>query len=141
MSGQNESLIIDVRQSLPWHKRYFSNTSTVALWVCWLLLWQPIMNAVGLLDTQSDGLVDRIMHAFYGVLEHGCIALAISAVMLWLWSRYVPAKAITQYPEKSVQDYAAAFHLSEQEIQTARQHKNVTVFHDEKGRITKIQSN
>ncbi len=137
---KNESLIIDVRHQLSWQKRYFSTTTTFILWGCWLLLWQPVMNDLGVLQTQSDPLVEQILHAFWGVLEHGFIAILICAVMLWLWSNFIPAQTVRHSKVKIMQDYATEFQLDKAQIQLARQQKIVTVYHDQSGRISNIKS-
>ena len=36
-----ESLIIDLRKQLPWHRRYFSTTMTAMLWAFWVDGWRP----------------------------------------------------------------------------------------------------
>ena len=140
LTDANESMIIDIRDQLPWQKRYFSNSTTLLLWGCWLLLWQPVMNQLGLLDTQSDRLVDKILHAFMSIIEHGFIAILVCAVMLWLWSNFIPATTAKHSQVKPLADYAKAFDIAENEIQTARQQKVVTVHHDASGRIVRIES-
>ena len=40
---KTNSLIIDLRRQLPWHKRYVSTTSTAMMWGGWLLLWRPFV--------------------------------------------------------------------------------------------------
>jgi poly-beta-1,6-N-acetyl-D-glucosamine biosynthesis protein PgaD len=140
LTDANESMIIDIRDQLPWQKRYFSNSTTLLLWGCWLLLWQPVMNQLGLLDTQSDRLVDKILHAFMSIIEHGFIAILVCAVMLWLWSHFIPAKTAKHSQVKQLSDYAKEFHVAETEIQIARQQKVVTVHHDASGHIVRIES-
>ena len=51
------SLIIDVRRQLPWHKRYFSTTTTAMMWAGWLLLWRPFILVWVLIELQK-----RILH-------------------------------------------------------------------------------
>ena len=136
---KNESLIIDVRHQLPWQKRYFSTTTTLILWGCWLLLWQPVMNELGVLQTQSDRLVAQILDAFWRILEHGFIAILICAVMLWLWSNFIPAQTAKHSKVKTMQEYASKFQLDQAQIHTARQQKVLTVYHDQSGKIVKIQ--
>lgn len=131
--------IIDVRHQLPWKKRYISNTTTFLLWGAWLVLWQPIMNEMGLLETQSDRLVDQILNAFFRILEHGFVALLICAVMLWLWSRFIPAKTAIHSEKFDLDDYSDAFHISSNDLQRARQQKIVMVHHDQFGKILKIE--
>ncbi len=135
------SMIIDVRDQLPRHKRFFTTSTTLLLWGCWLLLWQPVMNQLGLLDTQSDRLVDKVLHAFFSIIEHGFIAILVCAVMLWLWSHFIPANTVKHTTVKPLAEYAQEFAVTESEIQQARQQKVVTVHHDASGKIIGIESN
>lgn len=137
---KDDSLIIDVRGQLPWQKRCFSNTTTLLMWVCWLFLWQPVMNDIGVLNTQSDRLVDQIINAFFNILEHGFVALLICSVMLWIWSHYIPSKTAKVIEAKTMHDYATEFGVDEMQIETARHQKIVTVYHDQSGKIVDIHS-
>ena len=74
------SLIIDVRHQLPWHKRYFSTTTTAMMWAGWLLLWRPFILVWVLIELQKTHLAQRLMAAFSQGLEHGITALFMCAV-------------------------------------------------------------
>ena len=134
-----QSIIIDVRRQLPWHQRYLSNTSTVLLWGVWLLLWQPLMVSLGFGQYVNDHLVDQILHVFFGVLENGFIAILACALMLWLWSNFIPAKSVKYTQVQGVKDYAESFQVSAEQIHRSRQQKIVTVHHDEHGRIVRVE--
>ena len=133
------NLIIDLRQQLPWHKRYLSNTSTAMLWAVWLLLWRPLLLLLGIIGIQKPHIVNNIMSAFTLILQHGLIALMVCALSLLLWNRFIPAKTPQQAQQKLLTDYADHFALNAQEIESGRQQKVSTVVHDENGKIISIQ--
>ncbi|QOW45280.1 MULTISPECIES: poly-beta-1,6-N-acetyl-D-glucosamine biosynthesis protein PgaD [Acinetobacter] len=132
-------LIIDLRQQLPWHKRYLSNTSTAMLWAVWLFLWRPLLLLLGVIGIQKPHFVHNIMAAFSVILQHGLIALMVCALSLLLWNRFIPAKTPQQAKQKSLSDYAEHFALKGQDIEVGRQQKVTTVHHDVNGNIISIQ--
>ena len=135
-----QSVIIDIRHQLPWQKRYLTNTSTLMLWGAWLLLWQPLMISLGILNQHSDrNLVDQILRVFFGVLENGFIAILACALMLWLWSNFIPAKSVKYAQVKGIKDYAAHFELPAEQIHASRMNKVLTVHHNASGQIVKIE--
>jgi poly-beta-1,6-N-acetyl-D-glucosamine biosynthesis protein PgaD len=85
------SLIIDVRRQLPWHKRYFSTTTTAMMWAGWLLLWRPFILVWVLVELQKTHIAQRLMAAFSQGLEHGVTALFMCAIALLLWG-LLPSK-------------------------------------------------
>ena len=109
------------------------------LWAGWLLLWQPLMISLGVFDQHNHQLVNQIMHVFWSVLENGFVAIMACALMLWLWSNFIPAKSIKYVQVKGITDYAAHFELSAEQIHRSRQQKIVTVHHDESGQIIRIE--
>lgn len=133
-----QSIIIDIRHQLPWQQRYLSNTSTVLLWMGWLLLWQPLMISLGMFDHYNHYLVDQIMRVFWSVLENGFVAILACALMLWLWSNFIPAQSVKYAQVKGITDYAESFDLSAEQIHRSRQQNIITVHHDETGRIVRI---
>lgn len=133
-----QSIIIDIRHQLSWQQRCLSNTSTVFLWVAWLLLWQPLMVSLGVLDEHNHNVVIQIANVILGVLENGFVAILVCALMLWLWSNFIPAQSVKYTQIKGITDYAKAFAIPADIIHRSRQNKVVTVHHDEFGRITLI---
>ncbi|MCH7297249.1 poly-beta-1,6-N-acetyl-D-glucosamine biosynthesis protein PgaD [Acinetobacter higginsii] len=135
-----DSLIIDVRRQLPWHKRYFSTTTTAMMWAGWLLLWRPFILVWVLVELQKTHIAQRLMSAFGDGIEHGVTALFMCAVALLLWS-LLPAKRVHKKHavEKTLPDYARYFELAEQEIQIGRQQKVSIVHHDENGKIVRVE--
>ncbi|AMW79529.1 hypothetical protein AMD27_11945 [Acinetobacter sp. TGL-Y2] len=135
-----QSIIIDIRHQLPWQKRYLTNTSTFMLWGAWLLLWEPLMMCLGILDQHHDhDLVDQILRVFFRVLENGFIAILACALMLWLWSNFIPATSVKYAQVKGIQDYASHFNLPAEQIHGSRVKKVVTVHHNASGQIVKIE--
>lgn len=135
---KSNSLIIDVRHQLPWHRRYASNTSTMVMWGVWLLLWRPFILVWALIELEKSHLIHEVFHALSLGLEHALTSLAACAIALLLWSNYVPAKSIRNLKEKDLTDYARYFELDESNIHHGRTQKISTVHHDETGRITHI---
>ncbi|ENW78610.1 poly-beta-1,6-N-acetyl-D-glucosamine biosynthesis protein PgaD [Acinetobacter sp. ANC 3929] len=135
-----DSLIIDVRRQLPWHKRYFSTTTTAMMWAGWLLLWRPFILVWVLVELQKTHIAQRLMSAFSDGIEHGVTALFMCAVALLLWG-LLPAKRVHKKHavEKTLPDYARYFELPEQEIQVGRQQKVSIVHHDENGKIIRVE--
>lgn len=134
------SVIIDIRHQLPWQKRYLTNTSTFMLWGAWLLLWQPLMISLGVLDHHHNhDLLDQIMLVFFGILEHGFIAILTCALMLWLWTNFIPAKSAKYRKLKVIDDYAAHFELTAEQIRSSQHKKIVMVHHNASGQIIKVE--
>lgn len=134
-----QSVIIDIRDQLPWQQRCLGTTTTVLLWGGWLLLWQPLMISLGVFDHNNHYLVNQIMQVFWSVLENGFVAILTCALMLWLWSHFIPAKSVKYTQVKSIADYADHFEISAEQIHRSRQQKVVTVHHDDEGRIIRIE--
>ncbi|MDF2418783.1 poly-beta-1,6-N-acetyl-D-glucosamine biosynthesis protein PgaD [Acinetobacter beijerinckii] len=134
------SLIIDLRRQLPWHKRYFSTTTTAMMWAGWLLLWRPFILVWVLIELQKTHIAQRLMAAFSDGIERGVVALFMCAIALLLWG-LLPAKRLHKKHaiEKTLPEYARYFELSEQEIQTGRQQKVSIVHHDENGKIIRVE--
>lgn len=136
---KTESVIIDIRHQIPWQKRYLSNTGTLLLWGFWILLWQPIAMALGWVEVRQQRLVDQVIVTFFSVVEHGLIMIVLSAFFLWIWSHCIPSKSMKMLPNHTVQDYARHYQIEVQSIDHARQQKVVTVYHDESGKIQRIE--
>lgn len=132
------SLIIDLRDRLPWHRRYMSNTTTAILWGCWLLLWRPFVLIAGYIALEKPHLIHYFFLAFAKVIENGFTALLACAISLWLWSNFIPSKTRQQAEAKSLNEYADEFGLETQQLNLLRQQKISTVHHDMHGRITHI---
>lgn len=137
---KSNSLIIDLRRQLPWHKRYASSTSTAMMWAVWLLLWRPVLIVAGLMSLQKHHLLEHLFGSFGLGLEHGITALFACVAALLLWSNYMPAKRVNSLQVKSMTDYVRHFNIPAQEVEQGRQQKISTVYHDEQGRIIRIDA-
>ena len=136
---KTQSLIIDVREQLPWHKRYMSTTTTAMLWACWLFLWRPFVLVMSFIVIQKPHLLHHFFTTFGHVLENGFTALIACAVSLWLWSNFVPSKTKREAEDKSIEEYAHHFGLNTEHLLQARSQKISTVYHDADGHITDIR--
>lgn len=135
---KTQTLIIDMRNQLPWHKRYLSNTSTAMLWGFWLFLWRPLVILISFIAIQKPHLIKYFFGTLAHVLENGLTALLACAVSLWLWSHFIPSKTKAQAKDKSIEEYARSFNLDTHELKMSRLQKVATVHHDANGRITHI---
>ncbi|EXE26729.1 MULTISPECIES: poly-beta-1,6-N-acetyl-D-glucosamine biosynthesis protein PgaD [Acinetobacter calcoaceticus/baumannii complex] len=138
---KTNSLIIDLRRQLPWHKRYTSTTSTAMMWAVWLLLWRPFVLIWVLAELQKTHLVHRLFSAFGLGIEHGITALIACAICLLLWSHVLPEHRVggNALKAKQTDDYARYFDLSEHEIEQGRSQKITVVHHDELGKIVRVE--
>lgn len=134
----NSPLIIDIRQQLPWHKRYLTVTMTALLWAVWLLLWRPIMLVLGFIGVQNHHLGHHLMMLFLTAVEKGIILLIVCALGLLLWNHFVPFKSFRHAVPKTDDDYARYFDLNVDQLQHNRQQKISTVHHDDMGKIIHI---
>lgn len=138
VSKQKNPLIIDLRDQLPWRKRYISNTGTLLLWGAWLLLWRPMVVMVELIYEHKISLLDHLFDTFRLVLENGFTALVACAITLWMWSTLVSPKAKRATEPKELNDYAKYFGLNQEHLQDARKQKVVYVHHNQDGKITHL---
>lgn len=136
---KSNSLIIDLRSQMPWHKRYMSTTTTAMLWAVWLLLWRPVIIIVGILGVQKPHIVHQFLQVFAHVIENGFTALIACAISLWLWSNFVSSKSVKPTQNKSLEDYAQYFELSPSQLQQSRHDQVLTVYHNAEGKIVRIK--
>lgn len=135
-----DSLIINVRGELGWHRRLFSDATTAALWGAWLWLCQPAIGAVALMCGTNLG-------AHFGRMALSCtpasladdaLTLAGTTAALLLWKNFSARRA--RRPQLTHQpDYAGYFGLSAQALEQGRGTSVCVVHHDEQGRIVQIQ--
>lgn len=135
MIMSTESLIIDARQQLPWHRRFFSDTSTATMWVVWLLLWRPLLLVTGFMSVKQHHVLAPII----GIdIEEYLVALFACAAALLLWSG-LPAKQVRHAQARQTSDYATYFDLPLENIESSRQSQICVVHHDENGKIIRIE--
>lgn len=136
---KNNSLVIDLRRLLPWHKRYASNTSTAIMWAVWLFLWRPLLIVIGVVSLQKQHIIHQMFSAFGLGIEHGVSALLACVVALLLWSNFIPAKTVKPSSAKNISDYEQHFDLAIQDIEQGRQQKVSVIHHDDHGKIIRIE--
>lgn len=135
-----DSLIINVRSELGWHRRLFSDATTAALWGVWLWLCQPAIGAVALMCGTNLGThFGRVaLSCTPASLADSALALAGTAAALLVWKRFSARQA--RRPKLAQQpDYAGYFGLSAQSLEQGRGASVCVVHHDDLGRIVAIQ--
>lgn len=131
-------LVIDLRQSLPWHKRYVSNTSTAMMWTLWILLWRPFVLLTVLLALHQGRTVHHLCRIIGVSIEHGLLAILFCAGLLLLqksFSRPEKIKRLSLQSNRVEHTAQASLAISVADLYRT---KIATVIHDEKGRIVEI---
>jgi poly-beta-1,6-N-acetyl-D-glucosamine biosynthesis protein PgaD len=136
------SLIINVRGELRWHRRLVSDVTTLALWAAWLWLCRPLFGAVATLCGSRVGshyaTGSYAMSCTPATIEFSAMLLAGTSVILLLWNQ-VTARQALRPRLTALPDYAGHFGLSAQDILRSRECSVCVVHHDESGRIVRIQ--
>ena len=137
------SLIINARDRLAWHQRFFSDASTVVMWGVWLKLWYPVLRAFGkvpYLDTLARRTLRMAVASAAGVgVEHYAAAVVGASGTLLVWS-HLPSFKSCEPAEPTAIDYAEHFGLSVTELQVGRESAICVVHHDESGRIVRVDT-
>ena len=140
-----DSLIINVRRELHWHRRMVSDVTTLALWAAWLWLCRPLFGAVATLCGSRAGMHYAGPGSGYAALsctpasiEFSAMVLAGTSVILLLWKQLTSRQALRPRLA-ALPDYASHFGLSHQDVQRSRACSVCVVHHDEHGRIVQIQ--
>jgi poly-beta-1,6-N-acetyl-D-glucosamine biosynthesis protein PgaD len=142
MKSQHD-LVIDLRQHLPWHKRYVSNTTTALMWGAWLMLLRPFLLVWILIQLQKSAAVHHLLNALSLSLEYGGLELLLCSVGLLLWNRFMPlatAKKPDLEPPLASQHYADYFALATQQIELSRNSKITVVHHNQQGQIVDLEA-
>lgn len=136
-------MIINVRGQLRWHRRMFSDVTTLALWAAWLWLCRPLFGAVATLcgsrvsaHYTTGGYA--ALSCTPATIEYSAMVLAGTSVILLLWNQ-VTARQALRPRLTALPDYAGHFGLDRQDIQRNRECSVCVVHHDESGRIVRIQ--
>jgi poly-beta-1,6-N-acetyl-D-glucosamine biosynthesis protein PgaD len=137
------SLIINARSQLRWHRRLVSDATTGLLWAGWLWMCRPAVVAVSRLLGLSAGLkhpAAKLLTVGAPVTVEGTLlALAGTSALLLLWNRLSSQPALR--PQLTVlPDYAGHFGIDTQTIVAGRNSGVCVVHHDEQGRITRIEA-
>jgi poly-beta-1,6-N-acetyl-D-glucosamine biosynthesis protein PgaD len=140
----SNNLIINARNSLSWHQRLFSDTTTAVAWGGWLFLWRPILATVGALSSWSATLPNMLVKLLGGTspadIVYSLVAVVGGSGTLLLWNHLVPARKADSHRVQVLRDYAAHFQLPEQTILAGRVSTVSVVHHDEHGRIIGIET-
>jgi len=138
----NASLIINARDRLAWHRRLFSDASTVFMWGAWLKLLYPLVQAAAWVVKVSVlshvAMLKVVPSGTIAGAPRYAVALVGASGTLLVWSRLpafraaVPAKVLAS-------DYAGHFQVREEALQASRAAAICVVHHDEGGRIVRIE--
>lgn len=139
-----ETLIINKRHELPVTKRLAWDIVTLLLWIGWIYLWKPLLIVVYrilTLKAEPDEIADVIVREI-GVIpfEHAIFMLIATPVVLFVLSRLNRHQAPTQHLVYESGDYAKYFDLNDKELRECTNTQMVTVYHDEHGRIIRLES-
>lgn len=135
----SNSLIINIRQQLDWHQRFFSDSSTALAWAMWLYLWRPLVVITGVHAVNSHPTLFHFATNISPAMFGSIIAVVIfGAVGLLLWAR-LPSRRIKPMAHKTLTDYARYFDLPKQDIMEGREANVCTVYHDAQGKIVAIR--
>ncbi len=139
----NPRPIINIRNQLSWHRRLYSDASTLALWSAWLWLCRPaILGAIGMLGVafgmKHPARGTPVASALPSVEEMALLLICVS-VLLLLWNRLSRVPAVR--PRVNMMpDYERHFGLSGEQIAVARDSQRCVVHHDEQGCIIGIEA-
>jgi poly-beta-1,6-N-acetyl-D-glucosamine biosynthesis protein PgaD len=139
----SDSLIIDARAQLRWHRRLFSDASTAVAWGFWLWLWRPVLSAL----SWMLGIRFGMQHTVVKLLALGApvtvgntaVALFGTSGLLLLWNQ-ISARREPQVRSPELPEYAAHFGLTTNELRYSRGSQVCTVYHDEQGHIVRLDS-
>jgi poly-beta-1,6-N-acetyl-D-glucosamine biosynthesis protein PgaD len=143
MRPVNARPIINIRHQLSWHRRLYSDASTLALWSAWLWLFRPaIFGAIGMigvaLGMRHPAPGTPAEHAMPSLEEMVLLLIGVSTLLL-LWNRLSRVPAVR--PRVNLlPDFQRHFGLSADQINAARESQRCVVHHDEQGRIVGIEA-
>lgn len=135
--------IINIRHQLSWHRRLYSDASTLALWSAWLWLCRPaILGAVGMigvaLGMRHPAPGTPVDHAMPSFEEMVLLLIGVSTLLL-LWNRLSRVPAVR--PRVNLlPDFERHFGLTGDQINAARDSQRCVVHHDDQGRIINIEA-
>src|SRR6185369_793902 len=120
----SDSLIIDLRHRLCWHRRLLSDASTALLWSGWLWLWLPLLRASASLAKVgariTPALAELLAFPSEEAIGQSIVALVGASGTLILW-KTLPARRVFVRPAVSVAEHALAFGLPEHDLRAGRE--------------------
>lgn len=139
-----DTLIINKRHDLPITKRLIWDGITVLLWVGWIYLWKPLLEVfyrIITLEAHPDEIADVIIREI-GVIpfENAVFMLVTTPVVLFILSRLNRHQAPSEHLLYECGDYAEYFDLDVEELRSCVNDRLVTVYHDEHGRIVRLEN-
>lgn len=138
-----ETLIINKRHELPLRKKILWDLVTVALWIGWIYLWEPLLVVIYnivMLDAEPDQLWSVILNDISVIpVEHALEMLITTPLVLFLLSRINRHRAPTEHLIYDANDYADYFKIDNDELKRCVNNQLVTVYHDELGHIIRLE--
>lgn len=138
-----DTLIINKRHELPFRKKFLWDIVTVLLWIGWIYLWKPIILVIYKIVTlkaEPHELWNVILSEVSVIpFHHAMMMLVFTPIILFILSRLNRHQAPTVHLVYDTDDYARYFDLNEEELAEGIANQLVTVFHDDHGKITKIE--
>lgn len=139
-----ETLIINKRRELPKTKRIIWDIITILLWLCFFYLWKPLFHVcykIITLDAPVEELSDWIFGEIHSVtFEHAIYMLVGTPIVLFILSRLNRHQAPSEHLLYESSDYSNYFNLDNTELQQCENSQFVTVYHDEHGRIIRLDN-
>lgn len=138
-----ETLIINKRHELPLRKKLLWDGVTVALWIGWIYLWEPLLEVIYkmlTLDAGADDLWKVILNDISVIPVQNAIWMLIATPMiLFVLSRINRHRAPSAHVIYEERDYAGYFKIDNEELKRCVQSQLVTVYHDDHGHIVRLE--
>lgn len=138
------TLIINKRHEMPRSKVWLWNLVTLLLWAVFIYLWQPVFHIFYRIITAevpaeeiSDWIYDNIHSVTF---EHGLEMLIFTPVVLFILSWLKRHKGPSEHVIYTDEDYARHFKLDADQLKIHLDSQLVTVYHDDRGKITGIEN-
>ena len=139
----NNTLIINARKHLGWHRRIASDAGTAVLWAFWLWLCRPAMNVFNWTLAARFGLPGAghklLAAGAAGFLEGTAVTLVGTSGALLIWNRLTGQRR-RRTPTVEIPDYASHFGISANELTAARSAGICVLHHDDSGRIVRLET-
>lgn len=139
-----ETLIINKRHELPFWKRALWDIVTVCLWLGWFYLWKPLVLVfykIITLKVPPESISDTIWDEIASVqFEHAVFMLIATPIVLFVLSRLQRHQNTSMHLFYDTNDYANYFQLDQIQLQRCIDSQVITVYHDEHGKIDKLEN-
>ena len=139
-----DKLIINKRHEMPRGKIWLWDGITVLLWIGFIYLWHPVFHIFYLIATSevsAEEIADWIYDNIHSVtFEHGVMMLVLTPIVLFILSWLRRHKGPSEHIIYTQDDYAKYFSLEPLQLTSCSDSQLVTVYHDERGRISAIEN-